>query len=78
VILDRIADRDRLEKIYAIAATPAGKALMTDLGFELQRPAERRKDAHDLFVARPSDIENRVAMICRGRLKNAVACDAGL
>ena len=58
-IIARVADPSRIESIYAIAASRAGDRFMRRLGFEVLRPAERRKDGHDFFFASWSTVAER-------------------
>ncbi|HOX25598.1 MAG TPA: hypothetical protein PLL30_11495 [Candidatus Krumholzibacteria bacterium] len=63
-ILEHIAELKSVESIYAIAATVPGKRLLKRLGFELYRPAEKRRDGHDLFRASPALVAKRVVEVC--------------
>jgi len=49
-LVDRVAERDHLEKLYAVAATKEGDRLLRSLGFEICRKAGRRPDGHDVFA----------------------------
>lgn len=63
-IVDRVADWQALETIYAIAATASGERLLRKLGFELLRSAETRRDQHNLFAGRTPLIAKRVGALC--------------
>jgi hypothetical protein len=67
-LLSRMADLRAVEAIYAIAASRAGDRLMRKLGFEQFKAGERRRDGHDLFVARPSVLARRIVELCRDRI----------
>jgi hypothetical protein len=66
-IIGRIADASSLEKIYAVAATSRGEKLLRELGFGLERSADRRRDGHHLFGARISEVDGNVARRCGSR-----------
>jgi hypothetical protein len=65
-------DRGVLRRLYALAATGEGELLLKGLGFELEVPAETRRDRHNLYCAHVADtwiddIESRLpdyAHIC--------------
>ena len=48
-IIRNITDPTSAKYIYAIAASKAGKHLLSSLGFNIIRPARFRKDNHDMF-----------------------------
>lgn len=48
-VFARVADHDKIERIYAIAASDEGKDLLQDLGFAIEGEARRRKDGHNLY-----------------------------
>ena len=66
-IIERVADLETVERIYAIAATPAGERVMRRLGFELLSAGDRRNDGHDLFAAQRSVLAGKVLAICGSR-----------
>lgn len=66
-IVERVADLNTVERIYAIAATPAGEKLMRRLGFDLLSAGERRKDRHNLFAGEASVVVGKASAICGSR-----------
>lgn len=72
-IIERIADLQTVERIYAIAATPSGERLMRRLGFDLLSAGDRRKDRHNLFAARVSVVAGKILAICGSRILEAYA-----
>ena len=65
-IIGRIASLRSLQAIYAIGASSSGEALMRRLGFELSKPGDRRRDRHNLFVARPSVVVRNALALAGG------------
>lgn len=72
-IVERVADLQTAERIYAIAATPSGERVMRRLGFELLSAGDRRKDGHNLFAAQLSVVAGKVLAICGSRILEADA-----
>jgi hypothetical protein len=75
-IFGRVADEKIVEKLYAMAATPAGEQLMKKLGFDLECAGERRKDGHGLFVVRIADFTAKVAELL-GKIRRYPSAGAG-
>jgi len=48
-IVERVCDADKLERVYAIAASTPGTLLMKRLGFALIQKATSRLDGHNLY-----------------------------
>lgn len=59
-LLNDISQSSKVTEIFAIAATPAGRRFLKHLGFRLISPSKDRKDEHDLFVTRLSDLTSRI------------------
>lgn len=59
-----------IKHVYAISASDSGTRLMQHLGFEVQKPADSRKDRHNLFIGRFATIAENVARICDERFKD--------
>jgi DNA-binding winged helix-turn-helix (wHTH) protein len=55
-IIRRICNSARLQKVYAIAASKAGRRLLSHIGFEICSKAEDRRDKHDLFSITGDDL----------------------
>lgn len=74
-IANNICNIQNIEYVYAVAASRAGAQLMTHLGFELQKGSDKRKDRHNLFVARFTTVATNVARICDERFKDRPMLD---
>lgn len=48
-IVRDVANPNNVKYVYAMAATKVGKHFMNSLGFDLETPADERKDGHDLY-----------------------------
>lgn len=70
VIAKSVSDVNRLQHIYAIAASKSGEKLMGHLGFEVCVPADARRDKHPLFIAESSVVAGRVARLCDDRIQD--------
>lgn len=64
-MIERICDIDRLERVYAIAATTPGTLLMKRLGFTLIQKATSRLDGHGLY-----SVEGRALMDTMSALRD--------
>jgi hypothetical protein len=64
LIVNRICDSSNLESVYAIAASKSGQRLMGRLGFNKISTSENRKDGHNLFAARYSELTQNINGIC--------------
>jgi hypothetical protein len=62
-----MANPDKIENIYAIAASTEGENFMKDLGFELIKSGQERKDQHDLYVAKFAELKLRISDLCKRR-----------
>ncbi len=49
-LIENIAALEKIETIYAIAATKPGERVIKRLGFEMIRKGEERKDGHPVFA----------------------------
>jgi DNA-binding winged helix-turn-helix (wHTH) protein len=57
-ILGRVCNPANLQAVYAIAASSPGRRLLNHIGFQICTEAEKRRDHHDLFSIRGSDLVN--------------------
>jgi len=73
LIVERVADLPRVERIYAMAASTPGEDFMRDLGFEMHTDGGRRKDGHDLFAVQPAVIARNVLRLCGEKVLQADA-----
>jgi len=63
----RLCDPERLENVFAIAASRSGERLLRRLGFDIIKAADARKDGHDLFMAPYGELRRNIAAICSSR-----------
>lgn len=63
-LVQRVCDPQKVERVYAIAASNSGKRLLQRLGFDLIARGDKRADGHDLFVAAFADLASNIQMIC--------------
>jgi hypothetical protein len=73
LIIERVADLHRVERIYAMAASVPGEDFMRDLGFEPHTVGDRRRDGHTLFAARTGAIASKVLSLCGEKVLQADA-----
>jgi hypothetical protein len=66
-LLDRLADPDKLQNYYAIAATPAGDDLLSRLGFSKSVDVDARVDAHFLHQANSASVIRKVRAFAKRR-----------
>ena len=66
-LVARVCDLDTVENVYAIAASRSGEALLRRLGFDQIRPAQGRKDQHDLYRVAFADLAKNITTICGRR-----------
>jgi hypothetical protein len=69
----RVANVDKVESVYAIAATKHGSRLLERLGFEQVGRAEARADRHTLYRCSFSHLARRVVDICGIRIRDRAA-----
>ena len=67
LLTKRMADPDKIENIYAIAASKDGEHFMGKLGFELAKRGQERKDQHNLYVARFAELKVRISNLFKRR-----------
>ena len=69
-LVKRICDPNRVETIYAIAASASGESLLRHLGFDQVKGGQNRKDQHDVFAVKFERLASNIAKICGDRLKD--------
>lgn len=60
ILVAKICNPVNLNNIYALAATFAGQRLMNDLGFEVVKDGNERKDGHPFYKANYKDIVAKI------------------
>ena len=67
LLLDQLADPDKLQNYYAISATPAGDDLLSRLGFSKIADVDARMDEHFLHQANSASVLRKVRALAGAR-----------
>jgi hypothetical protein len=59
-LVSRVGDPQRIENIFAVAATSSGKRFLKALGFSIVSSAQDRRDQHDLYATRLACLEGEI------------------
>jgi N-acetylglutamate synthase-like GNAT family acetyltransferase len=59
-VVRRIGDPQRIEYVYAVAATDNGSRFLKRLGFGIVSHAQDRKDQHNLYATRLASLEDEI------------------
>ncbi|RPI97929.1 MAG: hypothetical protein EHM32_00480 [Spirochaetales bacterium] len=69
-MIELICDIDKLNHVYAIAATTPGVNLLRRLGFSVVQKEVERKDGHVLFSVEGKTLMDRIAGIYKNRMSD--------
>jgi hypothetical protein len=69
-MIELICDVDKIDHVYAIAATTSGMNLLRRLGFSVIQKGGEGKDGHELFSVEGKALMDRIESLSKNRLSN--------